>query len=79
MTNLIVVTGDFDGSTTRTQGFVDCGIIGREVIVMRSGIFDWFLGFFSKGGRHSGDGDQRGGSLFNKGGSYGSGLRLTLS
>ena len=79
MTSLIVITSDFDGSTARTQGFIDCGIIGREAITMGGGVFDWFLDFFSKGGRHSGDRDQRGGSLFDKGGSYGSRLRSTLS
>ena len=63
MTNLIIITSDFDGSTARTQGFIDCGIVGREAIVVKGGVFDWFLGFFSKGGRHSSDGDQRGGSL----------------
>ena len=57
MADLIVITSDFDWSATRTQGFVDCCIVGGEAIVGRSGVFDRFFGFFSEGGRHSSGGD----------------------
>ena len=57
MANLIVIASDLDQSATRTQRFVDCGIIGGEAIVGRSDVFDQFFGFFSEGGRHSSGGD----------------------
>ena len=78
MANLVVVASDFDRSMARTQGFVNHGNVGGEAIVGRGSVFNWFFGFFSEGGRQSSNGNWRGGSLFDKGGSYGSGWCSTL-
>ena len=77
VTSLFVVASNFDRLMAGTQGFVDRGIVEREAIVMGSSVFNWFLDF--EGDRCSSGWDRGSGSLFNKGGSYGSGLYLTLS
>ena len=49
-----------------------------EAIIGKGSVFNWFFGFFSEGGKHSGGRDGGSGPLFDKGGSYGSGWCLTL-
>ena len=78
VTSLVIIASNFNGLTAGTQRFINCGVVGRETIVVGGCVLDWFLDFFSEGDRHSGDRDWRGGSLFNKGGSYGPGMYLTL-
>ena len=34
VTSLVIIASDFDGLLAGTQGFVDCGVIGREAIVV---------------------------------------------